>query len=52
MNMHQEEEVPSSPAGFDALPQLQQPAQGVVIGYRLLHIGADWTPQVTARLAV
>jgi hypothetical protein len=39
-------EGPSCDAEFEALPRLQLPAQGDVIGYRLLHIGADWTPQV------
>ena len=32
---------------YDALPKPQlYPLEGDVIAYRLLHIGADWTPQV------
>ena len=32
---------------YDALPKPQPyPLEGDVIAYRLLHIGADWTPQV------
>ena len=32
---------------YDSLPRpLPYPLEGDVIAYRLLHIGADWTPQV------
>lgn len=39
---------PSTDAEFEALPKPQPYAiEGDFIGYRLLHIGADWTPQVS-----
>ena len=43
----EEQRGPSTDAEFEALPRPQPvPFEGDVIGYRLLHISADWTPQV------
>jgi hypothetical protein len=37
---------PTEPAQFEALPRPEpRPLEGDVIAYRILHIGADWTPQ-------
>ena len=39
---------PVLPMDYKALPKPSPyPLEGDVIAYRLLHIGADWTPQVT-----
>ena len=36
------------PVDYDSLPKPSPyPLEGDIIAYRLLHIGADWTPQVT-----
>ena len=38
---------PCTDVEFEALPRPQPvPLEGDIIGYRLLHIGTDWTPQV------
>ena len=43
----QEQQGPRTVAEFEALSRPQPvPYEGDVIGYRLLHISADWTPQV------
>ncbi len=45
------EENPEDEAYFEALPRPElQPMEGDVIAYRILHIGPDWTPEVSQHI--